>query len=477
MTKFKRLVGFFVVFIAAITIMCTVSFAENNKFLIFDVYDHYDDNCSAIQELELFDNENNKIDYNILQDSYDSVTKEIPTHWNRSSLWDKTGLNDGNKEYSSSNSTIFNYYSDPNSRVWSRFVISIDSGKDVSNIKIWTGPIRIPKKVAVYEADSYDLNTNIKGRANINLSLLGECNVPMSTNTIVNEIDTKNLTANTKYNEVNLSWKEVTGAIGYSIKRSTTSGGPFETMQSNIQGTTYTDTNVTTGTTYYYVVTAINDHGQSQDSNEVSATPIELEVKLAVTAPDKTRVGDEITANIVIHNATNICAEDIKIAYDTSKLQFIGTEGVNGIKIFKEVKISETTLRYITACLGKTNAANGDKILIQLKFKAIDKGEAKIDITNGRIADNATLEMDVDQDNCGEKTVLIEPVLKDVNRTGGYTLLDLGIDAWYYGDLAANTDTSKYDADQIINGAIDDDDLNEIVTQILGNNKYFANIN
>ncbi len=217
MTKYKRLVGFIVVFIAAITIMCTVSFAENNKFLIFDVYDHYDDNCSSIQELELFDNENNKIDYNILQDSYDSVTKEIPTHWNKSSLWDKTGLNDGNKEYSPSNSTIFNYSSDPNSRVWSRFVISIDSGKDVSNIKIWTGPIRIPKKVAVYEADSYDLNTNIKGRANINLSLLGECNVPIVPNTVVNEIDTKNLTANTKYNEVNLSWKEVTGAIGYSI--------------------------------------------------------------------------------------------------------------------------------------------------------------------------------------------------------------------------------------------------------------------
>ncbi len=46
---------------------------------------------------------------------------------------------------------------------------------------------------------------------------------------------------------------------------------------------------------------------------------------------------------------------------------------------------------------------------------------------------------------------------------------------WYYGSAVAETDTSKYDADQIINGTIDDDDLNEIVTQILGNTNYTAN--
>ncbi|EPR13896.1 cohesin domain-containing protein [Ruminiclostridium papyrosolvens] len=195
---------------------------------------------------------------------------------------------------------------------------------------------------------------------------------------------------------------------------------------------------------------------------------------LDVTSVDKAKLGDEITANIVIHNAVNICAEDLKIAYDTSKLQFISAENADGMKIYKEDDIAAGIKRYITACLGKVNAANGDKVLLKLKFKAIDKGEAKIDITNGRIADNATLEMDVSQENCGEKTILIEGV-KDVNRNGEYTLLDLGIDAWYYGSAVADTDTSKYDADQIINGTIDDDDLTEIVAQILGNTNYSAN--
>ena len=200
----------------------------------------------------------------------------------------------------------------------------------------------------------------------------------------------------------------------------------------------------------------------------------ELPPMLEVTSVNKAKLGDEITANIVIHNATNICAEDLKIAYDTSKLQFISAENVDGMKIYKEDDIAAGIKRYITTCLAKANAANGDKILLKLKFKAIDKGEAKIDITNGRIADNATLEMDVSQENCGEKTILIEGV-KDVNRTGEYTLLDLGIDSWYYGDSVEDTDTSKYDADQIVNGTIDDDDLTEIVAQILNNTNYTAN--
>ncbi len=156
-------------------------------------------------------------------------------------------------------------------------------------------------------------------------------------------------------------------------------------------------------------------------------------------------------------------------------LQFVSVENAGGMKIYKEDDIAAGIKRYITACLGKANAANGDKVLLTLKFKAIGVGEAKIDITNGRIADNATLEIDMAQENCSEKTVLIEGATKDVNRSGEYTLLDLGIDSWYYGDAVENTDTNKYDADQIVNGTIDDDDLTEIVAQLLGNTNYSAN--
>lgn len=60
----------------------------------------------------------------------------------------------------------------------------------------------------------------------------------------------------------------------YNIKRSTTASGPYSTVESNVYGSPYTDTTVTNGTTYYYVVTALNTSGESVISNEASATPM-----------------------------------------------------------------------------------------------------------------------------------------------------------------------------------------------------------
>ncbi|RAV22235.1 Kelch repeat-containing protein [Paenibacillus contaminans] len=73
--------------------------------------------------------------------------------------------------------------------------------------------------------------------------------------------------------KVDLSWSAVTGSTGYNVKRSTTAGGPYTTIATGVTGTTYTDTAVTNGTTYYYVITAVNAGGESANSNEASATP------------------------------------------------------------------------------------------------------------------------------------------------------------------------------------------------------------
>ncbi|QNU67680.1 hypothetical protein EHE19_004195 [Ruminiclostridium herbifermentans] len=282
----------------------------------------------------------------------------------------------------------------------------------------------------------------------------------------------ENLTAISGHGKVNLSWAASEGALSYNIKRSSEAGGPYTTIATG-SAITYTDTTAVNGNTYYYVVSAVSySNVESANSNEVSVTLPNIEETLEVVSVDKAKVGDEITADIVIHNSTNICAEDIKIAFDTSKLEFISAEGADGIKIYKEDNLTGGIRRYITASLGKANAANGDKILLKLTFKAKASGEAKIDIINGRIANNANLEKDIEEENCGEKTILIERNAYDVNRSGEFTLLDLGIAAWYFGDAAEDTDTSKYDADIVENGSIDDDDLTEIVRQILNNSNY-----
>lgn len=82
------------------------------------------------------------------------------------------------------------------------------------------------------------------------------------------------LTATAGNTQVSLNWAAVEGATGYNLKRSLTLGGPYNTVASNVYGTSYTDTTVTNGTTYYYVVTALNAAGESENSNEASATPM-----------------------------------------------------------------------------------------------------------------------------------------------------------------------------------------------------------
>lgn len=73
--------------------------------------------------------------------------------------------------------------------------------------------------------------------------------------------------------QVTLSWNSVTGATGYNIGRATTSGGIYTTIASNVSATTYNDTNLTNGTTYYYIVSATSASGGSDNSAEVPATP------------------------------------------------------------------------------------------------------------------------------------------------------------------------------------------------------------
>ena len=70
------------------------------------------------------------------------------------------------------------------------------------------------------------------------------------------------------------SWSAVTGATSYDIYRSTTSGGEGTTpYQTGVTATTFTDTGLTNGTTYYYTVTAVNSSGQGSQSSQISTTP------------------------------------------------------------------------------------------------------------------------------------------------------------------------------------------------------------
>jgi subtilisin family serine protease len=73
--------------------------------------------------------------------------------------------------------------------------------------------------------------------------------------------------------QVSLAWNVAAGASTYSVKRSTTPGGPYAAIASGLTDRTYVDGGLTNGLTYYYVVSAVNAEGESGNSAPASATP------------------------------------------------------------------------------------------------------------------------------------------------------------------------------------------------------------
>ncbi|HLK59779.1 MAG TPA: hypothetical protein VKU00_24675 [Chthonomonadaceae bacterium] len=83
----------------------------------------------------------------------------------------------------------------------------------------------------------------------------------------------KGLVATAGTRQVTLTWSPSAEALSYNIKRSTTSGGPYTTVGVARSGPGFTDTSVTSGRTYFYVVTGVNPVGESAKSGQAHATP------------------------------------------------------------------------------------------------------------------------------------------------------------------------------------------------------------
>ena len=76
--------------------------------------------------------------------------------------------------------------------------------------------------------------------------------------------------------QVSLDWADNPEAgVGYNVKRSLTSGGSYTQLNTApLTQSAYLDTGLSSGTTYFYVVSAVNPGGESANSSEVSARPL-----------------------------------------------------------------------------------------------------------------------------------------------------------------------------------------------------------
>jgi fibronectin type 3 domain-containing protein len=118
------------------------------------------------------------------------------------------------------------------------------------------------------------------------------------------------LTATGNDRQVALWWNFPGGATSYNVKRSATNGGPYSTI-ANVVNNNFTDTGLANGTTYYYVVSALNAGGESANSAEASATPRDLKALYAFegNVQDSSGNGNHGTANAVSYVAGKVGAQ------------------------------------------------------------------------------------------------------------------------------------------------------------------------
>src|SRR5438445_4550783 len=154
----------------------------------------------------------------------------------------------------------------------------------------------------------------------------------------------QNLVAFSGNAQVGLTWSAPSSnggsaITGYDVYRGTLPGGEGATPIATVGTTSYTDSGLTNGQTYYYKVTAINSAGQSSSSNEASATPQlpALSVSVTTDKPVYSKGSASITVTVTNSTSAPISGASVTLtvtAPNGNTSQSTGTTDSNGQVIF-----------------------------------------------------------------------------------------------------------------------------------------------
>jgi len=198
--------------------------------------------------------------------------------------------------------------------------------------------------------------------------------------------------------QVQLSWNASTGATGYNVKRATTSGGPYTTV-TTVSNTSFTNTGLTNGTTYFYVVSATNANGESANSSQVSATP---------TAPNFTLSANPSSLTINLG------------ASGTSTIAITRSGGFTGA-----VTLSASGLPSgVTAAFNPASATGTSSVLTLAASSAATLGAATVTVTGtgGGLTRTTTISLTVNQSQTPDFSLTPNPTSLTVNRGASGTV-------------------------------------------------------
>jgi parallel beta-helix repeat protein len=159
--------------------------------------------------------------------------------------------------------------------------------------------------------------------------------------------------------QVALSWSAANTATSYNIKRATVSGGPYTTV-GTATSTSFTNTGLTNGTTYYFVVSAVNAAGQSANSSQVGAVPsapIGNTLTLTALPTEDGRVleSSETSGSGGSTNSADATVEALRTGDDASDRQFRTILSFDTSAIPDGATIVSATLRLRRGSLTGTN--------------------------------------------------------------------------------------------------------------------------
>ena len=155
---------------------------------------------------------------------------------------------------------------------------------------------------------------------------------------------------------------------GYNVYRGTSAGAESSTpVASNITGTSFTDTGLTNGTTYYYKVAAVNSIGTSALSAEVSATP-----HVPATAAFVRRVGSATASTSRTTTAVSVSAPGVVAGHTlVVSLLLSSTSSITGT-----VSATDSAGNSYVVARDTNDGSSGDRtvVLVSVGARALSSG-------------------------------------------------------------------------------------------------------
>ncbi len=355
MKKFNVLIGFIIVLMVMMTVMCTVSFAKNSNdaFLIHE-YNFDSDSESIVVDsisngaingtatgttiITGFNGGGNSRHFD--GSSYITFSDKVFPVGKKSIAFrirkaSSSEISSGQVEYFFGNNMnsqtdygTYGYFNSDGTMTiaccnagqeflvrtsksicdnkWHYIVYSWDGTTNTDSVKLYLDNFIAPncKTTATFteqQVGSYNLSIGSLAQGFAEYKFIGDIdNFQVYNRDYINSMPT-NLIATAGDAKIVLSWTLPLDSVSHNIFRTETSGTGFAKIGSTSSGiSTYTDTPLKNGTTYYYYIAAVNASGDQATSMRVSATPQpskQLKLVLEVNEDKQLSISDELYDN------------------------------------------------------------------------------------------------------------------------------------------------------------------------------------